>query len=134
LTADPTLGIWTLHYVLRRASSDAERALVGVAGFGGAPGADGVVDIGYAIAGEHQRQGYATEAVNALLALAFADPRVLRVGATTYATLRPSIGVLQKTGFTEISHDVSTGFMRFERERMARTRTATDDWSSPDGS
>lgn len=53
-------------------------------------------------------------AVRALLDNAFADPQVLVVVATTYAAPRPSIRVLQKTGFIEVSHAADTGLMRFE--------------------
>jgi ribosomal-protein-alanine N-acetyltransferase len=116
LLADPNTGRWTLHYVLRRAVSDTgSPELVGVAGYAGPPTPDGVVEIGYAIAVEYQRQGFATEVVRALLDGAFADPHVLVVVATTYATLRPSIRVLEKTGFIEVSHASETGLMRFER-------------------
>lgn len=115
LISDPKTGRWTLHYVLRRAASGiCPPTLVGIAGFVGPPTADGVVEIGYAIAAEYQRQGYATEAVRALLDSAFADPHVLVVVATTYAAPRPSIRVLQKTGFIEVSHAADTGLMRFE--------------------
>jgi RimJ/RimL family protein N-acetyltransferase len=119
LIGDPIAADWTLHYVLRRVGSDAERpVLVGVAGYDGPPNARGVVEIGYAIAEEYQRQGYATEAVMALLDRAFADPRVRVVAATTYTTLRASIGVLEKTGFTKVSRDAETGVVRFERTRL----------------
>jgi len=116
LIASPTTARWTLHYLVRRVVSGADRpALVGIAGYAGPPTTDGVVEIGYAIAAEYQRQGYATEAVDLLLTRAFADPHVRIVVATTYADLRPSIRVLEKTGFIEVSHAVETGLMRFER-------------------
>jgi ribosomal-protein-alanine N-acetyltransferase len=118
LIADPMAADWTLHYVLRRAGSGVGRpVLVGVAGYDGPPNADGVVEIGYAIAEEYRRQGYATEAVTALLGRAFADSRVRVVAATTYTTLRASIGVLKKTGFTQVSRDAESGVVRFERTR-----------------
>jgi RimJ/RimL family protein N-acetyltransferase len=120
LSSDPMAGAWTLHYVLRREPPGAGRSmLVGVAGYDGPPSADGVVEIGYAIAEEYQRQGYATEAVIALLDRAFADPRVRVVFATTYLTLRASIAVLEKTGFTKVSRDAETGVVRFERSRAS---------------
>jgi hypothetical protein len=39
------------------------------------------------------------------------------VVATTFATLEPSIGVLQKTGFEHVGGDPESGLMRFERRR-----------------
>ena len=104
LEADPTIGSWTLHYILARPGATAEgRSLVGIAGYTGPPTAEGRVEIGYAIASEHQRRGYATEAVDALVRAAFRDPRVVVVSATTYPTLEPSIGVLTKNGFMRAS-------------------------------
>jgi [ribosomal protein S5]-alanine N-acetyltransferase len=110
---------WTLHYVVLRRESVPGRAreLLGVAGFAGAPSTAGVVEIGYAIAEEHQRCGYATEAVEALLAWAFEAPEVALVTATTYAALEPSIGVLRKAGFSQVGSDPRTGILRYERHR-----------------
>src|SRR4051794_5261421 len=65
LAATPAAGRWTLHYLLRRQSRvSGLPELVGVAGYATPPDPAGAVEIGYAIAVEHQRRGYATEAVN----------------------------------------------------------------------
>ena len=122
LETDPRGSGWTLHYlVLREAAGDGRRDLVGVAGYAGPPSSDGAIEIGYAIAEEHQRRGYATEAVQALIDRAFAEPSVVVVIATTYASLAPSIGVLTKTGFAQVSSDLETGLLRYEcrRERAS---------------
>lgn len=118
LEADPTIGTWTLHYVLARPGSTAEgRSLVGVAGYTGPPTPEGRVEIGYAIASEHQRRGYATEGVDALVRAAFRDPRVVVVNATTYPTLEPSIGVLTKNGFVRSGSEAADGTIRYVRRR-----------------
>lgn len=118
LMATPSSREWTLYYVLRRPVAGGEwPALIGIAGYVAPPTRDGVVEIGYAIAAEHQRRGYATEAVAALLARAFAEARVRVVAATTYPTLLASIRVLQKTGFVEVSRDPATNLVRFECRR-----------------
>ena len=88
-----------------------------VAGYAGPPSAEGAVEIGYAIAEEYQRRGYATEAVKALIERAFTEPSVVVVTATTYASLAPSIGVLTKTGFTQVSSDPDTGLLKYECRR-----------------
>ena len=120
LTSDPEAQDWTLHYVLRRPRlTDDGLALVGIAGFVGRPTVQGDVEIGYAIAEEYRRRGYATEAVTALLRWAFADARVHHVTASTYVSLEASIGVLDKTGFEEVSRDAKTGLLRFHRVRDA---------------
>jgi RimJ/RimL family protein N-acetyltransferase len=46
-------------------------AIVGDVGLSVAPGEPGVVKLGYTVAPEYQRRGYATEAVRALVAYAF---------------------------------------------------------------
>ena len=125
LTTAPSSGQWTLYYVLRRPVSDAERpVLIGVAGYVTPPTRDGVVEIGYAIVAEHQRRGYATEAVAALLVRAFADSDVRVVAAKTYSTLLPSIRVLQKTGFVEVSRDPATHLVNFECRRSTSAPAA----------
>jgi ribosomal-protein-alanine N-acetyltransferase len=122
LESDPSAHGWTLHYlVLRETTGDGRRDLVGVAGYAGPPSSDGAVEIGYAIAEEYQRRGYATEAVQALIERAFAEPSVVVVTATTYASLAPSIGVLMKSGFSLVSSDPETGLVKYEcrRERAS---------------
>lgn len=89
LETDPTNRAWTPHDVLLQPATVSEPAtLVGVAGDAGPPAADGVVNVGYAIAAEHQRRGYATEAVGAIAAQVFLDPRVEAVCARTYERRR----------------------------------------------
>ena len=118
LERSPGERTWTLHYVARRVLRDeGERDLLGIAGYMGPPGRHGEVEIGYAIAEEHQRLGYATEAVEALVAEAFAHPEVRAVAATTYVSLAPSIGVLRKAGFALVADNPETGLLRFERRR-----------------
>jgi RimJ/RimL family protein N-acetyltransferase len=117
LESDPT-STWTLYYVLTRALAPSGlHFLLGVAGYVGPPTADGSVEIGYAIATEHQRHGYATEAVGALVDRAFADSAVIVVVATTYAWLHPSIGVLRRTGFVEVCRNAKADLIRFEHRR-----------------
>src|SRR5687768_5256468 len=109
---------WTLHYiVLRKPGGSGLRELVGIAGYVGPPSAQGAIEVGYAIAAEHQRRGYASEAVRALVAKAFQDPEIVVVTATTYERLEPSVAVLRKTGFVSVSREPGTGLLRFECRR-----------------
>lgn len=118
LEGNPATHAWTLYYLVRPAAVMAEpRELLGIAGYVGPPSAEGAVEIGYAIAAEYQRRGYATEAVRALLTQAFTHPEVTVVTATTYATLGPSIGVLRKTGFALVGGAPAGGLVRYEHRR-----------------
>jgi [ribosomal protein S5]-alanine N-acetyltransferase len=92
-------GTWGFYYVLEEHPTDAP-LLVGAGGYKGAPDVTGTVEIGYAIVPERRRKGYAREAVDGLLAHAFADARVTRVIAHTLVALEPSIAVLRSASFT----------------------------------
>lgn len=89
-------GGWGLHYLVRR---EAPRTLIGAGGFKGPPDAQGAVELGYAVAVEHRRQRFATEAVVGWTRFAFADPHVAVVFAQTIPSLPASIGVLENAGF-----------------------------------
>ena len=110
---DPAFGMYWI--VLRE--SAASRTLVGAAGFKGMPSENGTVEIGYGVVAEYQRRGYATETVRAFLAHAFGSPRVQRVIAETYPHLAPSIGVLEKCGFTFIGDGSEPDVIRYELRR-----------------
>lgn len=111
------------HWIVLRETSDSTphtppqgiRTLVGVFGFKGMPNEDGSVELGYGIVAEYQRRGLATEAVRAMLARAFAHPRVRRVTAETLPGLVQSIGVLEKCGFTFIGDGSLPGVIRYEK-------------------
>lgn len=56
------------------------------------------LEIGYAIATQHQRQGYAAEAVYALLEHAFGELKISRIFAATNRNNAGSIGLMQRIG------------------------------------
>jgi len=91
--AAPSHAGWYLWYCLSREP----RALLGSAGFKGIP-TNGLVEIGYSMLEEHQRNGYCTEAVRALIGWAFQHPDVSMVIAHTLPGLVPSIRVMEKCG------------------------------------
>lgn len=61
--------------------------------------ADGIAEIGYGISEEYRNNGYATEAVKAVLEWAFAHPEVTAVEAETDSDNTASRRVLEKCGF-----------------------------------
>ena len=106
-----------LYYIVLR-----DRRLVGNCGFKGEP-ARGAVEIGYAIAPEFQRRGYASEAVDALMHHAFSDPAVKRVLAETLPDLVGSIGVLRKARFVRVRGGSEPGVIRFSHTRARWKRS-----------
>ena len=99
--------------VVHRGSGD----VVGTCSFKGPP-ADGVVEVAYGVAPDHQGKGYATEAARALVSYAFgfADVRVVR--AHTLPESIASKRVLAKCGFRYVGEiiDPEDGLVcRFER-------------------
>jgi len=107
---------WWLHFVVLTHGATG-RTLIGSAGYKGPPTPDGTVEVGYGIVRDHQRQGYASETVQGLLAHAFAVPAVQRVIAETLPALTPSIGVLRKCHFRLIGDGSEPGVIRFELTR-----------------
>jgi RimJ/RimL family protein N-acetyltransferase len=88
---------WLLGFSLVARSTG---ATVGTAGFKGPPTAEGIVEIAYGIAPEHEGQGYGTEAAEALLQYASASAAVHLVRAHTLPESNASTRILQKNGFT----------------------------------
>lgn len=94
LMADDVAMGWGPWYCLLRDPP----TLVGTVGLKGRPDASGTVEIGYGMAEEHQRQGYAPEATEALVGWAF-QHSALRIIAHTFERHTPSVRVLEKCGF-----------------------------------
>ncbi len=61
--------------------------------------AEGIAEIGYGISEEYQNNGYATEAVMAVLEWAFSHPEVAAIEAETDPDNAASKRVLEKCGF-----------------------------------
>jgi RimJ/RimL family protein N-acetyltransferase len=103
LDASPAPDPWIHGFALIHRAHGAE---IGSCGFKGPPSSDGMVEIAYAVAADYQRQGYATEAAEALTAFAFKDSRVKAVRAHTLPQPNASTRVLTKCGFQLIGEVV----------------------------
>jgi [ribosomal protein S5]-alanine N-acetyltransferase len=103
LRATTTVDPWVLGFAL---VDQAASSPVGSCGFKGPPDADGVVEIAYGIAPEHQNKGYATEAAAALVRFAFASGHVRVVRAHTLTEDNASARVLIRNGFSSIGQVV----------------------------
>jgi len=111
--ADPVWATWGSRYFLHK--QEGGPIAVGAGGFKGPPNAEGTVELGYSVLPQYQRQGFATEAVEGMLAFARQQTEVRRVTAETLPTLVPSIGVLEKTGFDLTEEAAGDGVLRFAR-------------------
>ena len=110
---------WGFHFIVF-ASTDAKPCLIGYIGFAGPPSPEGAVEVLLGIVGDRRRKGYASEAVQGLLAHAFRSSEVTLVMAETRSDNAGSIGVLQKCRFRSVSPTGSRG-MRFELSRSEYT-------------
>ena len=113
-SADP----WTHGFSLVHRVSG---IVIGKAGFKGPPGEDGIVEIAYGVAPEHQGKGYATEAARALVSYACGSGQVRRVRAHTFEKSNASTRVLTKCGFQQIGEvlDPEDGAVwRWETDKM----------------
>jgi RimJ/RimL family protein N-acetyltransferase len=119
LKQNPDAVGWAQWYMLLRDEESGKRTAAGICGLKGKPQADGTAEIGYSVLSQFQRKGLASEAVNGLLKWTFAQPSVTRVIAETYPELKPSIRVLEKTGFHLTGAGSEPGVIRFELSRAA---------------
>jgi [ribosomal protein S5]-alanine N-acetyltransferase len=115
--AEPDAAGWSLWFCICRAP----RALIGNAGFKGPP-REGSVEIGYSMLESQQRNGYCTEAVRALLAWAFEHQTVDTILAHTLPASRPSMRVLEKSGFVPVGVGPLEDGVRTIRYELPRER------------
>ena len=113
LESVPGFEEWAMWYVILRET----RTLIGVVGYKGPPDAEGVVEVGYGILPAYQRNGFASEATNGLIARAFERPAVTAVAAETYPHLTPSLGVMRKNGMQYVGPGSEDGVIRYEVRR-----------------
>jgi ribosomal-protein-alanine N-acetyltransferase len=78
---------------------------VGSVAFGGPVNPDGAVLVGYAMYAEHEGQGYATEAVRAMVTWAFGQPGVREVRALAPVWNTPALRVAENVGMRPIASE-----------------------------
>lgn len=80
--------------------------MVGSTSFHGPPDDRGMIEIGLGIEEDHQRRGYATEALIGMWAWAVNDPLVRHLRYTVGIDNSASIGVIRKLGFTRVGQQI----------------------------
>jgi [ribosomal protein S5]-alanine N-acetyltransferase len=94
---------------------------VGNGGFGGRPGPNRRLTVGYGVHEEHRSQGYATEMLRLLAEWGLAQPEIDVVRATIRPDNAPSLKVAERAGFVatgERLEDEEHGeLLVFERRR-----------------
>ena len=75
------------------------RTLIGSGGIASIATEKDTVILGYSVLDGFRNRGYATEAIRHLVPVIFSLPGIRKIMATTYPDLKPSIRVLEKTGF-----------------------------------
>lgn len=105
LEADPSLQPWLLRGMVLRATN----RLVGRIGFHDRPGAEslrvlspGAVELGYTVEADYRRQGFATEAAEALMQWARTEHGITRFVVSISPENAPSLGLAAKFGFRRI--------------------------------
>ena len=99
IRADPERRLWGDRLCITR---QGERRVIGSVVFHGRPDDDGVAEIGYGIEEGSQGAGLATEATQACVDWAFAQPFVKAVRAATFSWHRPSLRVMEKLGMHHV--------------------------------
>jgi RimJ/RimL family protein N-acetyltransferase len=111
--SDPEAVGWCRYIVLRHETG---RTLIGSFGSGFPKPETGEAEIGYGILPSWQRQGYAPEAVMAMLPWFTAQREIRAFVAQTFPDLRGSIRVLEKCGFEPAGAGFEEGAILFRRD------------------
>jgi [ribosomal protein S5]-alanine N-acetyltransferase len=107
LREDPSVQRWLARAIVLRGEG---RPMVGNVGFHGPPGVnaadnDGALEIGYGVQPEHRGQGYATEAVEGLIAWARTQG-IDHFVASVAPDNEPSLAIIRKLGFVRTGQHI----------------------------
>ena len=97
---EPDAQPWLMRAIVVR---EPEPRMVGYVNFHAPPGPRAFVEIGYRIFPDDRRRGYAEEAARGLLDWASRQPGVRRFRASVRPTNEPSLRLIEKLGFQQVS-------------------------------
>jgi RimJ/RimL family protein N-acetyltransferase len=102
IAEDPSAAPWVAYAVISTQTDE----VVGYAGFHGPPDSDGMVEIGYTVAPNQRRRGYAKGIVEALLQQASEAPGVSKVWATISPENVASRATIRDFGFEHVGEQM----------------------------
>ncbi|SEB05327.1 Protein N-acetyltransferase, RimJ/RimL family [Chitinophaga terrae (ex Kim and Jung 2007)] len=94
LQHDPRSFPWLMWIIVNKEM----KMVIGEVGFKGRPDENGVIEIGYSLLPQYQRNGYMKEAATALVQWAFGQPEVKKLVAESHLSNIGSIKVLTALG------------------------------------
>ncbi|AFZ25459.1 acetyltransferase, ribosomal protein N-acetylase [Cylindrospermum stagnale PCC 7417] len=89
-------GVWLMIHL-------EDSTLIGDLGFGGKPDEQGTVEMGYEVLPAYRHQGYAFEAVEALVNFAFTQPELQKIISYCPQDHPASIRILEKLGMKNLA-------------------------------
>lgn len=98
LETDPGSAPW----VAQAAVAEPEGVVVGYAGYHGSPDESGMVEVGYTVGPQYQRQGFGRAILAALLRRAADEPDVRTVRASISPTNAASLATIAGFGFVQV--------------------------------
>lgn len=101
---------WRFYYMVLNEPC----TLIGTCGFKQAPDKSSCVEVGYSVLEQYRCRGLASEAVMALMDIAFARG-ASEVAAETFPSLLPSLRVMQKCGMTPVGEGSEPGTVRYSK-------------------
>lgn len=120
IRANPEFRLWGDRVMIRKS----DRRVVGSVVFHGGPDGDGLVEVGYGVEQDLQRQGYATEGTRAAVEWALSEPNVNVVRACTPSWHVASRRVLERCGMLlagSHDHDMLGELLEYERRAAKAT-------------
>ena len=90
------------------------RTLVGTCGLKQAPDAQRCVEVGYTVLERFRCRGFASEAVTAVMNVAF-QSGASEVAAETFPSLLPSLRVMEKCGMAKVGEGSEPGTVRYSK-------------------
>ncbi|MVN89989.1 GNAT family N-acetyltransferase [Mucilaginibacter aquatilis] len=116
--AYPELYHWYTNWQIVLKSTN---SIIGTIGFGGYPDDYGSTSIGYMIFKDKQGNGFATEALSAMLDWGFGFSILKKVKADTQTSNKASQRVLLKTGFKYTHIEGSTLYYEVTKDRFTQS-------------